>query len=158
MTDIAVNGRRYWLDVDPDMPLLWALRDVLDLCGTKYGCGTGGCGACIVHVDGVPTYSCMTPVGSLEPMARITTIEGAEGRQTAALLAAWQELDVAQCGFCQPGQIMRAAALLTETPSPSAEQIATAMEGNLCRCATYPRIKAGITRAAELLATGEDIR
>lgn len=158
MTDIAVNGRRYSLDVEPDMPLLWALREMLALRGTKYGCGTGGCGACIVHVDGLPTFSCMTPIGGLEPTARITTIEGAQGRQAAALLAAWQELDVAQCSFCQPGQIMRAAALLAETPSPSAEQTATAMESNLCRCATYPRIKAGIARAAELLATSEDVR
>ncbi|MEO0361425.1 MAG: (2Fe-2S)-binding protein, partial [Pseudomonadota bacterium] len=152
-----VNGEARSLDLDPEMPLLWALRDVIGLRGSKYGCGVGGCGACTVHVDGAPTLSCVTPVGSLAPAAEITTIEGAPSRETAALLAAWRELDVAQCGFCQPGQIMRASALLAQIPSPNGDQVAAAMEGNLCRCATYPRIKVGIARAAELLSNREAV-
>ena len=150
---LSVNGRMQTVDADPEMPLLWALRDNLGLVGTKFGCGGGFCGACTVHVDGVATRSCTLPIGKAAGRA-IVTIEGlAGGAALHAVQRAWTELDVAQCGYCQAGQIMTAAALLARTPNPTDEQIATGMNGNLCRCGTYMRIRDAVRRAA-LLSTG----
>ena len=148
MVTVQVNGESRSLDVSPDTPLLWVLRDHLGLTGTKYGCGMAQCGACTVQIDGVPTRSCVTPVEAVEGQ-QIVTIEGLAGPQAEAVRAAWQQLDVPQCGYCQSGQIMAAAALLTDTPKPSDGDIDAAMSGNLCRCATYVRIRAAIHRAAE---------
>ncbi|MDX5330085.1 MAG: (2Fe-2S)-binding protein [Pseudomonadota bacterium] len=146
--DLNVNGKALSADVEADTPLLWVLRDTLGLVGTKFGCGMAQCGACTVHVDGAPIRSCVTPVEAVTGMA-ITTIEGAGdlavGRRVQE---AWAELDVAQCGYCQPGQIMSATALLSQNPSPSDADIDAAMAGNICRCATYVRIRAAIKRAA----------
>ena len=153
MIALNVNGKSYNVDVDPATPLLWVLRDVLGLTGTKYGCGVAACGACTVHLNGEPTRSCQVPVASVARQ-RITTIEGLSRDGTHALQRAWRELDVPQCGYCQAGQLMTAAALLAKTPQPTDTQIDEAMSGNLCRCATYLRIRAGIHRAAELMATG----
>jgi len=150
---LNVNGAQHHVELLPDTPLLWALRDSLDLVGTKFGCGIGQCGACTVHVDGVPARACLTPVSSLGDK-KVTTIEGLDAHARHPLQQAWQELDVPQCGYCQAGQIMTAAALLKSTPQPSDAQIDDAMAGNLCRCATYVRIKAGIHRAAEINAKG----
>ena len=147
--ELHINGEQHRVELLPDTPLLWALRDALNLVGTKYGCGVGQCGACVVHIDGVPTRSCTMPVSALAGM-KITTIEGLDKDVQHPLQLAWQELDVPQCGYCQAGQIMSAAALLKATPHPSDAQIDEAMAGNLCRCATYIRIKAGIHRAAEI--------
>jgi isoquinoline 1-oxidoreductase alpha subunit len=144
---LTVNGRAETVDVEPDTPLLWVLRDVLKLHGTKYGCGIGQCGACTVHVGGTPTYSCLTPVAAATK-APITTIEGLSKDGKHPLQIAWQELDVPQCGYCQAGQIMSAAALLTQHPKPTDEEIDTAMNRNLCRCGTYLRIRQAIHRAA----------
>ncbi|MFM8989037.1 MAG: (2Fe-2S)-binding protein, partial [Alphaproteobacteria bacterium] len=135
------------VDVDPDMPLLWVLRDTLAMTGTKYGCGIAQCGACTVHVDGVATRACATPVGALEG-AKVTTIEGLGAQGQHPLQKAWIEAQVPQCGFCQSGQIMQAAALLKENPKPSDADIDAAMAGNLCRCGTYQRIRDAIRRAA----------
>jgi isoquinoline 1-oxidoreductase alpha subunit len=146
---LHINGKAHTLDLAPDTPLLWALRDTLGLVGTKYGCGIGQCGACTVHVDGVPTRSCITPAAALSGK-KITTIEGLDAHASHPLQQAWVELDVPQCGYCQAGQIMTAAALLKEHPQPDDQQIDDAMGGNLCRCATYIRIRAGIHRAAAL--------
>lgn len=146
---LNINGQLQAVDVAPDTPLLWALRDSLNLVGTKYGCGVGQCGACTVHINGSPTRSCMVPVSSLGKQ-KITTIEGLDVKATHPLQTAWQELDVPQCGYCQAGQIMSAAALLKDKPHPTDADIDAAMGGNLCRCATYIRIRAGIHRAAEL--------
>ena len=143
----TVNGKPATVDVAPDMPLLWVLRDVLDLKGTKYGCGVSQCGACTVHVKGVATRSCVLPVSAVQG-AEITTIEGLSPDGTHPLQRAWEELDVPQCGYCQAGQLMSAAALLSHTPKPTDAQIDAAMDGNLCRCATYLRIRQGIHRAA----------
>ncbi len=145
---IKVNGEVREVDVDPETPLLWVLRDELRLTGTKFGCGIAQCGACTVHVNGMPIRSCITAVSTLDG-AEITTIEGLEGTAAAAVQAAWVALDVPQCGYCQSGQIMSAVALLTETPKPTDEQINDAMGGNACRCATYNRIRAAIHLAAE---------
>jgi len=149
---LNVNGTAKSLDVVPDTPLLWALRDSLDLSGTKYGCGVGQCGACMVQINGVPTRSCMTPVSSVGRQ-KVTTIEGVDPKAAHPLQQAWQELDVPQCGYCQAGQIMSAAALLKDNPNPSDADIDAAMGGNLCRCATYLRVRAGIHRAAEIART-----
>lgn len=152
---LTVNGQSRTVDVAPDTPLLWVLRDSLDLVGTKFGCGAGLCGACTVHLNGVPTRACMTPVSTVGRM-KITTIEGlaADAAYLHPVQQAWSDLDVAQCGYCQSGQIMTAAALLKDNPKPSDEDIDGAMAGNLCRCATYLRIRQGIKRAAGI-STGE---
>jgi len=147
---IQINGTRHTVDVDGDMPLLWVLRDALDLKGTKFGCGAGLCGACTVHVDGKPIRSCQMPVSSAAN-ASITTIEGIGETQVGKRLqTAWLEIDTPQCGYCQGGQIMSAAALLTETPHPTDRDIDAAMTGNLCRCHTYLRIRAAIRKAASM--------
>ena len=143
----TVNGRRHDLDVSPDMPLLWVLRDRLGLTGTKFGCGLGQCGACTVHVDGTATRSCLTTAKAADGKA-ITTIEGLSPTSSHPLQAAWVAEQVPQCGYCQSGQIMSAAALLARTPQPSDAQIDTAMAGNICRCGTYQRIRRAIHRAA----------
>ena len=142
-----VNGKSATVDVAPDTPLLWVLRDVLDLKGTKYGCGIAQCGACTVHLKGVATRSCVLPVSAVAG-ASITTIEGLSPTGSHPLQRAWEELDVPQCGYCQAGQLMSAAALLAKTPRPSDADIDAAMNGNLCRCATYLRIRQAIHRAA----------
>jgi isoquinoline 1-oxidoreductase subunit alpha len=149
-TTLTVNGRPVTVDVPPDKPLLWVLRDELELKGTKFGCGIAQCGACTVHRDGAPIRSCTTPIRLLEG-AHITTIEGLAPDATHPLQRAWEELDVPQCGYCQAGQIMSAAALLAHNPRPADADIDSAMNGNLCRCTTYLRIRAGIHRAAALL-------
>jgi len=144
---LTVNSQVYELNVDPEMPLLWAIRDHLNLTGTKYGCGISLCGACTVHIDGEPTRSCVTPVASVSGK-RVTTIEGLATPAGKAIQDAWIKLDVPQCGYCQSGQIMSAAALLTSKPRPSDADIDEAMAGNLCRCATYVRIRTAIHTAA----------
>ncbi|MGJ0430901.1 (2Fe-2S)-binding protein [Methylobacter sp.] len=146
---LNVNGEPRTVNVAPDTPLLWVLRDHLNLVGAKFGCGIGQCGACTVHIDGVPTRACLTPVSSIGK-TRITTIEGLAPNGGHPLQQAWQELDVPQCGYCQAGQIMTAAALLKKNPHPSDQDIDAALAGNLCRCGTYLRIRAGIHRAAEI--------
>ena len=146
--ELKVNGKSARVDVPADMPLLWVLRDALDLPGTKYGCGVAQCGACTVHLDGKPVRSCSVPVSAVGK-AEVTTIEGLGARGAHALQEAWEELDVAQCGYCQAGQLMAAAALLAKNPSPNDAEIDAAMAGNVCRCATYNRIRAAIHRAAE---------
>jgi isoquinoline 1-oxidoreductase alpha subunit len=147
-TIIEVNGTAHRVDVDDDTPLLWVLRDVLGMTGTKFGCGIALCGACTVHVDGTPRRSCVTPVGSLAGKT-ITTIESIDRTpQGKALQTAWLDLEVVQCGYCQSGQIMSAAALLKAIPNPSDADIDAAMSGNVCRCGTYQRIRAAIHRAA----------
>lgn len=151
-TKLKVNGRIINVDADPEMPLLWVLRDLLGMTGTKFGCGAAFCGACTVHVDGAPVRSCQTPVGSVGTAA-VTTIEALAGQPVGRKLQdAWVTLDVPQCGYCQAGQLMSAAALLKETPKPSDAEIDAAMTGNLCRCATYSRIKAAIKLAAGVTA------
>lgn len=147
MASITVNGRRHEVDVDPATPLLWVLRDTLEMTGTKFGCGIAQCGACTVHIDGVATRTCVTPVASVEG-SEITTIEGLSTEGLTALQEAWLELDVVQCGYCQSGQIMSAAALLARVPDPTDEDIDEAMSGNICRCGAYGRIRAAIKQAA----------
>ena len=148
MITLDIIGTTHSLDIEPDMPLLWALRDGLNLTGTKYGCGVAACGACTVHVDGQAVRSCQTPLGDVAG-ATVTTIEGL-GNPAAlhAVQTAWVAAQVAQCGYCQSGQIMQAAALLAENPSPTPDEIDEAMSGNLCRCGTYPRIRAAVQDAA----------
>ena len=143
----TVNGKSTTVDVPSDMPLLWVVRDVLSLKGTKFGCGAGLCGACTVHLDGRAVRSCQTPVSTVAGK-QVTTLEGLSANGTHPLQIAWQEIDVPQCGYCQAGQIMSAAALLAKTPKPTDADIDTAMNGNLCRCATYLRIREAIHKAA----------
>jgi len=145
----TVNGKSTTVDVPADMPLLWVIRDVLNLKGTKFGCGAGLCGACTVHVDGRAIRSCQTPVSTVSSK-QVTTLEGLSADGTHPLQIAWQEIDVPQCGYCQAGQIMSAAALLARTPKPTDANIDTAMNGNLCRCATYLRIREAIHKAASM--------
>jgi isoquinoline 1-oxidoreductase alpha subunit len=147
---IEVNGTARTVEVDGDMPLLWVLRDVLDLKGSKFGCGESLCGACTVHLDGVPVRSCTMPISRVGKAA-ITTIEGIGSTPTGKKVqAAWLDVDVVQCGYCQAGQIMSAVALLAKTPQPTDRDIDAAMAGNICRCGTYPRIRAAIKQAAGL--------
>lgn len=144
---LTVNGTRHELDVDGSTPLLWVLRDRLGMTGTKYGCGIAQCGACTVHIDGQPRRSCTTPVESVGE-AEVTTIEGVQGREADAVRAAWRDIDVPQCGYCQSGQIMSAISLLRSVPDPGDEDIDKGMSGNICRCATYMRIRRAIKTAA----------
>jgi isoquinoline 1-oxidoreductase alpha subunit len=149
---VVVNGRKQQADVDADTPLLWVLRDTLGLTGTKFGCGAALCGACTVHVDGQARRSCVTPVSLLGKDERVLTIESLASIPAGrALQQAWRELEVAQCGYCQPGQLMQAAALLQVNPNPGDADIDAVMAGNLCRCGAYGRIRAGIKRAAQLM-------
>ena len=148
LVNLTVNGKQYHADADPKMPLLWMLRDVLNLTGTKFGCGMGLCGACTVHLDGQAIRSCITPVGSVG-RKKVTTIEGLSSDGSHPVQRAWIAGQVPQCGYCQPGQIMQAASLLTHNPHPTREQIDAAMTGNICRCATYQRIRRAIERAAQ---------
>ena len=148
---LSVNGKSYAVDVDPQMPLLWAIRDLIGLTGTKYGCGIGQCGACTVHLDGKPIRSCsVTVLGAANK--KIVTIEGLSSDGPHPLQLAWEEMDVPQCGYCQTGQIMNAAALLTEKPNPTDEEIVNGMRGNLCRCGTYQRIQKAIKKSILLKA------
>ncbi len=151
MTKLEVNGQEHDVASAADTPLLWVLRDELGLTGTKYGCGKAVCGACTVLLDGTPTRSCVIPLSALGSRA-VTTIEGADSEVARAVRQAWIELEVAQCGYCQSGQIVGAIALLRDNPTPSDEDIDNALDGNLCRCATYARIRRAVHRAAELLA------
>jgi len=151
--EFVINGRSTRVDVPADMPLLWVIRDVLNLRGTKYGCGMALCGVCTVHIDGQATRSCVTDVSSVAGK-KITTIEGLSPDGSHPAQVAWQEIDVPQCGYCQAGQIMSAAALLAKIPQPTNAQIDDAMEGNLCRCGTYLRIREAIHRAAAMSAGG----
>jgi isoquinoline 1-oxidoreductase alpha subunit len=150
MVTLSVNGTEHQLDVGDDMPLLWAIRDIVGLTGTKFGCGLALCGACTVHLDGIPVRSCQTFVGDTAG-AEITTIEGLSGRVAETVQTVWAAMDVPQCGYCQSGQIMSAVALLAEMPKPTDEDIDAAMAGNLCRCATYHRIRGAIHEAARQL-------
>ena len=149
---IIINGEKHAIGVDSSMPLLWFLRDRLEKTGTKFGCGAGLCGACTVHVDGVATRACITPVGSLSGKS-ITTIEGLSENGDHPLQKAWVDNNVPQCGYCQAGQIMNAASFLSQNPKPSSDDIDMAMQGNICRCGTYQRIKKAIAQAADDLAT-----
>jgi aerobic-type carbon monoxide dehydrogenase small subunit (CoxS/CutS family) len=153
MITLVVNGKQQRLDAAPDLPLLWAIREDLRLTGTKYGCGMALCGACTVHLDGTPIRSCVTPI-SAAAGKKVTTIEGLSPQGTHPVQRAWVELDVPQCGFCQSGQIMSAAALLAQKASPTDADIDSAMAGNICRCGTYQRIRAAIHRAAALKKGG----
>jgi len=153
MITLIVNGKSRQVDVPPDMPLLWAIRENLALTGTKFGCGIAQCGACTVHVDGQPVRSCNTTVGAVAGK-KITTIEGLSPKSDHPVQKAWIELDVPQCGFCQSGQIMAAAALLASKANPTDGDIDAAMAGNICRCGTYQRIRAGIHRAAQIKKGG----
>ena len=146
MVSLTVNGVARSFDGDPEMPLLWYLRDVLQMTGTKFGCGMALCGACTVHVDGTAARACMTPVGTVAGK-KITTIEGLDAKGQHPLQVAWRDQGVPQCGYCQSGQIMQAASLLAQNKSPSDAQIEAAMAGNICRCGTYTRIKAAIKQA-----------
>jgi isoquinoline 1-oxidoreductase subunit alpha len=150
---LIVNGAEREVNAPPDMPLLWALRDLLGLTGTKFGCGIAQCGACTVHVDGAPLRSCVTPVSTVGGKS-ITTIEGLSPDGSHPVQRAWAELDVVQCGYCQPGQIMSAAALLARKPDPSTADVDAAMSGNLCRCGTYPKIVLAVQEAARRLVSG----
>jgi isoquinoline 1-oxidoreductase subunit alpha len=150
MTNLTLNGKPVSLDAAPDTPLLWALRDHLQMTGTKFGCGASFCGACTVHIEGVPARSCQTPISAVEGR-NVTTIEGLDGRVAEAVQASWDKIQVPQCGYCQSGQVMAATALLTQTPNPSDAQIDAAMNGNLCRCGTYGRVRAAIKEASRKL-------
>lgn len=147
MVKLIVNGIERQYDGDGGMPLLWYLRDVLGFTGTKFGCGIAACGACTIHLDGTAVRACQTPVSAAEGL-QVTTIEGLSPDGSHPLQVAWRGLNVSQCGYCQPGQIMQAASLLKDTPDPNDEDIDSAMSGNLCRCGAYPRIRAAIKQAA----------
>ncbi|MGH8121801.1 MAG: (2Fe-2S)-binding protein [Rudaea sp.] len=147
---LTINGHEHEVDAPADMPLLWVLRDVIGLTGTKFGCGIAQCGACTVHVDGMAIRSCVTPASALAGK-QITTIEGLPSDGSHPVQRAWIEADVVQCGYCQSGQVMAAVALLKQKPAPSDADIDAAMSGNICRCGTYQRIRAGVHRAAELI-------
>lgn len=151
MFKLTVNGATHEVEADPDMPLLWVLRDRLDKTGTKYGCGIAQCGACTIHLDGQPVRACQTRIGDVGE-GKVTTIEGVSGRVAEAVQGAWRKLDVVQCGYCQSGQIMSAIGLLSTNPKPSDADIDGAMDGNICRCGTYQRIRAAIHEAARTLA------
>lgn len=153
MTKITINGQRKEVTADPNMPLLWVIRDILGMTGTKFGCGAAQCGACTVHLNGEAVRSCVTKL-SRAAGQQITTIEGLSTNNDHPLQLAWQELDVPQCGYCQSGQLMSAAVLLRENPKPTDEDIDMAMSGNICRCGTYPRIRAAIHKAAQLQQEG----
>ena len=156
MTDLIVNGKVHAVDVEDDMPLLWALRDVLNLTGTKYGCGVAACGACTVHIDGVPTRSCSIPASAVAGQ-QIVTIEGLKTGDTLhKVQKAWIEAQAPQCGYCQSGQIMQAAALLARNSNPTREEVVAHMDGNLCRCMTYSRIQKAILRAAADIRTASN--
>ena len=148
---MIINGTKHEIDVDPEMPLLWFLRDRLAFTGTKFGCGSGLCGACTVHIDGTATRSCITYLADVEGLS-VTTIEGLESEVAKEVQSAWNELEVPQCGYCQSGQVMAATALLKENGSPTDEDIDKAMSGNICRCATYPRIRQAIKNAAQKIS------
>lgn len=156
MTSLNVNGKNYSIDADPDMPLLWAIRDLVGLTGTKYGCGVAQCGACTVHLDGEAVRSCVTKVKRATGK-KITTIEGLSQNNDHPLQLAWQEIDVPQCGYCHSGQLMSAAVLLRENSNPTDQDIDDAMSGNICRCGTYLRIRKAIHLAAEMQRTGKRI-
>jgi isoquinoline 1-oxidoreductase subunit alpha len=147
----TLNGKPETVNVNPDMPLLWVLRDTLNMTGTKFGCGMALCGACTVHINGDPIRSCVTPISAIAGKT-VTTIEGLSPDRSHPVQRAWMEIDVPQCGYCQSGQIMTASALLAKTPKPTDAQIDDAMTGNICRCGTYPRIRKAIHRAAEMQA------
>ena len=149
MISVTVNGKPQQVDVEPDVPLLWVVRENLNLTGTKYGCGIAQCGACTVHVDGQPVRACITPISAVAGK-KVTTIEGLSTTNDHPVQKAWMDVDVPQCGFCQSGQIMSAVALLDAKPAPSDADIDAAMAGNICRCGTYQRIRAAIHRAAAL--------
>ena len=151
MIELTINGAVHRLDIDPDMPLLWAIRDHVGLTGTKFGCGIAQCGACTVHIDGQPSRSCSLPVSAVAGQA-IITIEAASGPVAKAVQAAWTALDVPQCGYCQSGQVMATTALLEANRKPSDADIDAALSGNLCRCATYARIRTAVHTAAKALA------
>ena len=153
MIQVTVNGSPLQLDIDPETPLLWAIRDGIGLTGTKYGCGMSLCGACTVHLDGEAVRSCVMPISAAAGKA-ITTIEGLDSAVARAVQSAWKELDVVQCGYCQSGQIMYAVDLLSRNPHPTDKDINTAMSGNICRCCTYVRIRAAIKRASAALSQG----
>jgi isoquinoline 1-oxidoreductase alpha subunit len=148
---LKVNNKAYTIDADPKMPLLWAIRELVGLTGTKYGCGIAQCGACTVHLDGVPVRSCSIPVSSVGKK-NVTTIEGLSNDNSHPIQQAWIKEQVPQCGYCQSGQIMAATALLKKTPNPTDQDIDTAMQGHICRCGTYPRIRKAIKTASQLLA------
>ena len=150
MTTLTVNGKEVTVDLDPDTPLLWVLRDELRLTGTKFGCGVAQCGACTVMLDGMPRRSCITPISMVDG-SEVTTIEGIQGPEVTAVQAAWAGIDVPQCGWCQSGQVMSATALLQAVSSPTDEDIDNAMAGNVCRCASYVRIREAIHTAAKTL-------
>lgn len=155
MVNFIINNKKVSLDVEQDMPLLYAIRDELKLTGTKFGCGAGQCGACTVHIDGEAMRSCITPV-SYATDKNITTIEGLDPENNHVVQVSWREFNVPQCGYCQAGQMMNAAAMLSKNASPSDEDIDTAMQGNICRCGTYTRIKKAIKNAAELTRLAEN--
>ena len=151
MANLNINGKAVEIDAAPETPLLWALRDHMQMTGTKFGCGAALCGACTVHVDGVPARSCVTPISAVAGK-KVTTIEGLPGNRVAeAVQASWDKIQVPQCGYCQSGQVMAATALLTKTPNPTDAQIEAAMNGNICRCGTYGRVRTAIKEAAKKL-------
>ena len=152
MFTLDINGKATRVDAEPDTPLLWVLRDTLGFTGTKFGCGQGLCGACTVHLNGIAIRSCQTPISAIGDAA-ITTVEGLSSDRSHPVQRAWLEIDVPQCGYCQPGQMMSAAALLAMNPNPTDADIDAAMAGNICRCGTYVRIRAAVHRAAELAST-----